>query len=91
MIGSSTSITGISGLVARKCGPTIAAEAGDALRSLAYRSFSMNVMSPGPASPTGSSRVDRDVTVPVEPAPDQGGELFHRGDHVRLPFFPERS
>ena len=36
-----------------KCGPTIAAEAGEVRSSLAYRSLSMNVMSPGPASPTG--------------------------------------
>src|SRR3954467_7433597 len=54
-IGSSTSIVGKAGssVVRLKCGPTIAAEAGDVRSILAYRSFSMNVMSPGPASPTG--------------------------------------
>src|ERR687893_1939158 len=55
MIGSSTSITGRvrSAAVGLKWGPTIAADAGDVRSILAYRSFSMNVISPGPASPTG--------------------------------------
>ena len=55
MIGSSTSITGrdLSAAVGLKWGPTIAADAGDVRSILAYRSFSMNVISPGPASPTG--------------------------------------
>ena len=45
-----------------KCGPTIAADAGEPRSSLANRSFSMNVMSPGPASPTG--RAERIETLP---------------------------
>ncbi len=45
-----------------KCGPTIAADAGEPRNSLANRSFSMNVMSPGPASPTG--RAERIDTLP---------------------------
>ena len=72
-------------------GPTIAAEAGDAFRSRAYRSLSMNVMSPGPASSTGRAELIGTLPSPSKPAPDQGCELFHRGGHERLPFFPERS
>ena len=65
MIGSSTSIIGISGRAAGlKCGPTIAAEAGEALSSLAYRSFSMKVMSPGPASSTGRAELIGTVPSP---------------------------
>ncbi len=45
-----------------KWGPTIAADAGEPRRSLANRSFSMNVISPGPASPTG--RAERIETLP---------------------------
>ena len=54
-IGSSTSIIGteVSTAVRLMCGPTIAAEAGEVRSILAYRSFSMKVMSPGLASPTG--------------------------------------
>src|SRR5512135_173102 len=54
-IGSSTSIIGSAGVAAAclKCGPTIAADAGDVRNSFAYRSFSMKVISPGPASATG--------------------------------------
>ena len=45
-----------------KCGPTIAAEAGEVRSCLANRSFSMKVMSPGPASATG--RAERIATLP---------------------------
>ena len=45
-----------------KWGPTIAAEAGELRSCLAYRSLSMNVISPGPASPTG--RAERIATFP---------------------------
>ncbi len=47
-----------------KCGPTIAAEAGEVFRSLANRSLSMNVISPGPASAT--VRAER---IETEPSP----------------------
>ena len=45
-----------------KWGPTIAAEAGELRSCFAYRSLSMNVISPGPASPTG--RADWIATLP---------------------------
>ncbi len=61
------------------------------MRSIsAYRSFSMNVISPGPASPTGSRGADRNAAIAHEAAPYQGRELFHCCDHVRL-LLPERN
>src|SRR5208283_3566808 len=65
-IGSSTSMTARSSLIEGrlwlKWGPTIAAEAGELRKSLAYRSLSIKVISPGPASATG--RAERIETLP---------------------------
>ena len=94
-IGSSTSMTARSSLIAGrlrlKCGPTIAAEAGEVRKQLGVPLVLDEGDVAGPGLAHRSSRADRDAPVAHETAPNQGRELFDRSDHGRFPFFPERS
>ena len=64
-----------------KCGPTIAAEAGDARSSLMNRSLSMNVMSPGPASATVRRRANGQASVSYQAAANERRQLFDCRNH----------
>ena len=61
-----------------KCGPTIAAEAGDVRSIFTYRSSSMKVISPGPASPTGRAAVRGPIPVRLAVRCPQCGSLDTR-------------
>ena len=74
-----------------KCGPTIAAEAGEVRKQLGVAIVLDERDIAGSRLADRASRMDRDASVTDEASAYQGREFFDRCDHGRLPFFPERN